>query len=359
MLSLPGYIEPNFEKEPFRGAPDAETAKSIDGALPDGFYSTTVFPEYVKIGGKWILLKDSRMDAVVVIRDGVPVVTEMRDVRDGDDVVVCRTDDGSRGVYVHSKAFRFESVSEDESVLFRSGSTRETSQTRDYDSLYEVLKYDRDNGFILWVLGSACAFDYDSRKAMSNLIKAGYCDALVSGNALAVFDLEAAAFNTCCGQDIYTKRVMKNGHYNQLEIINQVRKAGSIENYILNNNIHDGIMSALVRYDIPYVLGGSPRDDGPLPDVISDMTAAQEKMRVFTKQATTVVTLASQLNTVSVSSLTPSYKVLGNTVRPVYFFTVDISEFMMNKMRDRGVNGSNGIVTNIQDCLVNLERNLI
>ncbi|MCD7775144.1 MAG: hypothetical protein LUG85_00585 [Clostridiales bacterium] len=359
MLSLPGYITPDFEKEPFASSPDAAVSAAEGNFLPDNFYSTTVFPEYVKINGEWILLKESRMDAVVVIKDGVPVVTEPRNVKDGDKVVVCRSDDGSNGVYVQSKAFRYETVSENESELFRSGSTRETSQTRDYESLYEVLKYDRTHGFILWVLGAACAFDYDSRKAMANLIKAGYCDALVSGNALASYDLEAAVFNTCCGQDIYNKRVMKNGRYNQLDVQNLVRKAGSVENYITESNIHDGIMSALVRYDIPYILAGSSRDDGPLPGVVSDMNIAQDKIREFAKKATTVVTLASQSGTVAVSSLTPSYKVENGTIRPVYFFTVDISEFIMNKIRTRGLNGANGIVTNIQDCLVNLERNLI
>ncbi len=359
MLSLPSYIEPDFSKEPFISSPDVETAEATESGLPDNFYSTTVFPEYIKLNGEWILLKDSRMDAVVTVRDGVPRVLEQRKVKQGDKVVVCRCDDGTRGVYVQSKAFRYETVSEDESEMFRSGSTRETSQTRDYESLYEVLKYDRDHGFILWVLGAACAFDYDSRKAMSNLIKAGYCDALVSGNALASYDLEAAAFNTCCGQDIYTKRVMKNGRYNQLEVQNLVRKSGSVENYIMNNNVYDGIMSALVRYEIPYVLAGSLRDDGPIPGVVSDMNEAQDRIREFTTKATTVVTLATQSGTVAVSSLTPSYKSENGIIRPVYFFTVDISEFMMNKIRTRDINGANGIVTNIQDCLVNLERNLI
>lgn len=359
MLSLPGYIEPDFTKEPFASSPDAETRECAGGVLPDGFYSTTVFPEYIKCAGKWILLEDSRPDAAVVIENGVPVVKDMESVADGERVVVCRSDDGSAGAFVHSRAFRFETAEEDESVLFRSGSTRETSQTRDYDSLYETLKYDRDHGNIVWVLGSACAFDYDSRRAMANLIKAGYCDALITGNALALYDLEAAVFNTCCGQDIYTKRVTKNGNYNRLDIYNLVKKHGSVEDTVMNANIHDGIMSALVRYEIPFVLTGSPRDDCALPGVVSDMKEAQKKMREFTRNATTVVTLATQLNTVAVSRLTPSYKAENGTVRPVYFFTVDISEFMINKIRDRGINGSNGIVTNIQDCLVNLERNLI
>lgn len=359
MLSIPSYIEPDFQNEPFHSSFDAVTAMAQNGTLPDNFYTTTPFPSYIKVCGKWILLENSRMDGCIVIKDGVPTVVDPAEVVDGDMVVVGRSDDGENGLYVHSKAFRIENNSEDDNESFRRGFSRETSQTRDYDQLYDVLRYDRENGNIVWVLGSACAYDYDSRRAMANIIKAGYCDALISGNALALFDLEAARFNTCSGQDIYTKRLMKNGHYNQLDTINLVKNAGSIESFVNEENIRDGIMSAVIRDNIPYCLAGSTRDDGPLPNVITDSYESKKKMSEFLKNATTVVCLASQINTVSASRLTPTYKLVGSSVRPVYFFTVDISEFPINKVRDRGINGYNGIVTNIQDCLVNMERNLI
>ena len=359
MLYIPQYLSPDLTGSPFDDSPDAETRKASGGALPQGFYTTTAFPGYIKLGGAWRLLPDCRMDACVVLRDGEPVVTDPRDVRDGDDVVVGRSDDGTRGLYVRTGAFRFETADPDDSEAFRSGFYRETSQTRDYEQLYDVLRYDRDHGFILWAVGAACAFDYDARKAMANLIKAGYCDAFISGNALALYDLEAAMFNTCCGQDIYTKRYTKNGHYNQMDVLQRVRARGGVRELVRGDNLRDGIMAAVAREEIPFLLTGSTRDDGPLPDVVTDSVEAKRRLRAFAKQATTVVCLASQSLCAAVSRLTPTYQPAGGTLRPVFFFDVDISEYPISKLRDRGTGGFNGIVTNIQDCLVNLERNLI
>lgn len=359
MLTLPTYINPDFSKEPFVSSPDAVFVAADGGALPNDFFACTVFPEYVRIGGQWKLLKASRPDCVIALRDGDPVCIDISEVKDGDLIAVGRTDDGSRGLYTQGRAFRREGRGEDETALYRAGYSRETSQTKDYDSLYEALKYDRENGFILWALGAACAFDYDARRAMANIIKAGYAHAIVAGNALCVYDLEASVCGTSCGRDVYTKRMQKNGLYNSLDIVNSVRKTGSVADYVIGNNLRDGIIAAAVREEIPMLLTGSARDDGPIPDVVTDSAVARRTLTDFAAKATTVVTLASQVNTVALSHATPTYRVEGDTVRPVYFFMVDISEFTVNKARERGADNYSGIVTNIQDCLVNLERNLI
>ena len=359
MLTLPTYIDPDFTKEPFASSPDAIFVRTDGAALPDGFFATTVFPEYVRIGGSWVLLENSRPDAAIALKEGKPVCVDWCELSEGDLIAVGRTDDGSRGLYTQGRAFRREERGEDETALYRAGYSRETSQTKDYDSLYEVLKYDREHGFILWALGAACAFDYDARRAMANIIKAGYADAVVAGNALAVYDLEASVMGTCCGRDVYTKRMQKDGLYNCLDTVNNIRRTGSVADYVIKNNLRDGIMAAAVREEIPTLLAGSARDDGPIPDVVTDSALVKAQLREIASKATTVVTLASQVNTVALSHLTPTYKAENGTVRPVYFFTVDISEFTVNKARDRGADNYSGIVTNIQDCLVNLERNLI
>lgn len=118
-------------------------------------------------------------------------------------------------------------------------------------------------------------------------------------------------------------------------------------------------MQALVRNNIPYVLAGSIRDDGPLPDVIPNVYDAQDAMRKHTSEATTVIALATQLHTIATGNMTPSYQVVDGVVRPVYFYVVDVSEFAVNKLKDRGSLSITGVVTNIQDFIVNAERNLI
>ena len=357
-MQFPAYIAPDFDKEPFLSAPDAATEPAGDGFLPENFYATTIYPEYVKIGGEWKMLHQSRMDCVVVIRNGEPAVVEPRRVRCGDRVVVGRKDDGSTGVYVHADCFAEARESTDGAFAFRTGQSRETSFSREYDRLYEVLRHDKDHGRIVWVLGPACVFDFDSRNAMANLIKKGYCHCLFAGNALATHDLEAALFHTGLGQDIYTKKHVENGHYHHLHTINLVRRAGSIKGFLEEHKLDTGVMHALISTNTPFLLAGSIRDDGPLPEVIGNVYEAQNAMREHTRRATTVICLATQLHTIATGNMTPSYCETEEGVRPVYIYSVDISEFAVNKLLDRGSLSVKGLVTNIQDFLVNLERNL-
>ena len=358
-MTFPQFKAPDFEQEPFLSAPDVRTEAAGDGFLPEQFYATTIYPEYFKINGVWKMLKQSRMDCAVVIENGVPVATEPRLVKAGDRVVVGRTDDGSNGVFVHADCFaQPEEQSAASSFAFRTGQSRETSFSRDYDQLYDVLRNDRDNGYIVWVLGPACVFDNDSRTAMANLIRKGYCDCLFAGNALATHDLEAALFHTGLGQDIYTKKLIENGHYHHLHTINLIRKVGSIEGFLKKYDLHTGVMHALLECKKPFVLAGSIRDDGPLPEVIGNVYESQNAMREHTRKATTVICLATQLHTIATGNMTPSYCEVNGVIRPVYIYSVDISEFAVNKLHDRGSLSVKGFVTNIQDFLVHLERNL-
>lgn len=358
-MQFPAFIQPDFSKEPFCSAPDVRTEPAGDGFLPEQFYATTIYPEYFKIGGEWKMLHNSRMDCAVVIRNGEPEVTEPRRVQAGDRVVVGRTDDGSGGVYVHAGCFASPEESGGNSAFaFRTGQSRETSFSREYDQLYEILRHDRENGYIVWVLGPACVFDNDSRNAMANLIEKGYCHCLFAGNALATHDLEAALFHTGLGQDIYTKKLIENGHYHHLHTINLVRRAGSIPKFLEEYDLDTGVMHALTEKGIPYVLAGSIRDDGPLPEVIGNVYEAQNAMRAHTRRATTVICLATQLHTIATGNMTPSYCEVNGVIRPVYIYSVDISEFAVNKLHDRGSLSVKGLVTNIQDFLVHLERNL-
>ena len=207
-------------------------------------------------------------------------------------------------------------------------------------------------------MGPACAFDADSRSAFAALVRGGYVHSLLAGNALATHDLEAGYLHTALGQDIYTQESRPNGHYHHIDTINAVRAAGSTAAFIQSGAVKDGIIYECVKKNIPYVLVGSIRDDGPLPEVIGDVYAAQDAMRREVRKATTVICMASALHTIATGNMTPSYRVVNGVVRPVYFYSVDVSEFAVNKLRDRGSLAVRTLVTNVQDFIVNVSRGL-
>jgi hypothetical protein len=181
----------------------------------------------------------------------------------------------------------------------------------------------------------------------------------LAGNALAVHDLEAALFQTALGQEIYSKSPVHLGHYHHLDAINLVRRVGSIDRAMETGLISNGVMHALWQQQVPYVLAGSIRDDGPLPEVITDVMLAQDAMRALSEQATTVIAVATQLHSIAAGNLIPGYHVLpAGQVRPVYFYVVDMSEFAADKLTNRGSLAARGILTNAQDFLVTLQRGL-
>ena len=358
---IPAYHAPNFSEEKFISAPDARwVAAPKDGVAPEGFHSTSMFPEYFKLDGKWVLAAKSRMDSSVVIApDGELLVVENRNLKQGDRVIVGRTEDCEDGIYVHCTGFEEPSEALEDRFVFRQGRSRETSFAKDYDKLIELLKYEKEHGNILWVMGPAFAFDYDARRAMESLINNGYAHGLMAGNALATHDLEGALLHTALGQDIYTQRSQPNGHYNHLDVINKVRACGSIPEFIEEYNIDNGIMYSTVKNGVPFVLTGSIRDDGPLPEVIASAYEGQNTMRGLVKNATTVICLATMLHTIATGNMTPSFTVTEDgTIRPVFLYCVDAAEFAVNKLADRGSLSAVGIVTNVQDFITIIAKGL-
>lgn len=355
MLEIPNYKAPDFESEWFKNAPDAKLAEvTQDGTAPDYYHSTSMYPEYFKIGGKWVLIGNTRMDCVPVLySDGTIEAKEFRRLRKGETAILGRTEDGSEGIYVYGKGFEQEAGKSDV-FSFRSGRSRETSFANDYKRLAELLKYDKDNGHIIWVLGPAAIFDDGSRKAMEYIVNSGYCHVVFGGNAVATHDIEGSMFKTALGQHLVTNENMPNGHYNHLDALNQVQKCGSIENAVEQGYITDGLVYSCVKNGVPMVLAGSLRDDGPLPEVNCDMSDVQDKMRAHTSKATTIVCLATQLHTIATGNLTPSFVIRDGEVRPVFIYAVDVSEFVLNKIRDRGTLEVTTIVANIQDFLFKL-----
>ncbi len=356
-FTLPEYHAPQFSLPRFQSCPDARLDPTPrDGVAPEGYHATSIFPEYFKVNGQWLLAEESRMDCVAVLREGKMAAVEFRNLKAGEPVVVGRTEDGSEGIYVHASGFEPVSGGERETFAFRQGRSRETAYSMDYDSIYELLRHERDHGHIVWVLGPACAFDADARSAFASLVRGGYVHALLAGNALATHDLEAGYLRTALGQDIYTQQSRPNGHYNHIDTINAVRAHGSTAAFIESGAVEDGIIYECVKHAVPYVLVGSVRDDGPLPEVYGNVYEGQNAMRAQVKRATTVICMASTLHTVATGNMTPSYRLVDGVVRPVYFYSVDISEFAVNKLRDRGSLSVRTIVTNVQDFIVNVAK---
>ena len=358
-FALRPYTAPDFSQEQFLNAPNAVMEPCPkDGVAPMNYHAMSIFPEYFKVDGQWIMAKESRMDCVPVYDNGVIYVKEFRVLKKGELVFTGRTENCEDGIFVHPNGFK-EVTEEQDVFAFRQNRSRETAFSKDYDEIYELLRHDRDHGKIVWVMGPAFTFDARAREAFSRLVKAGYVHGVLAGNALATHDLEGAYLGTALGQDIHTQESRPNGHYNHLDAINRCRLYGSIPEFIRGENLHDGIICACEEMGVPYVLAGSIRDDGPLPPVIGNVYDAQDAMRNQVRGATTLICLATMLHTIATGNMFPSYRVLPDgTVRPTYFYCVDIAEFTVNKLSDRGSLSARGIVTNVQDFAVNLAQNL-
>lgn len=358
-FKLKEYTAPDFSQEMFVNAPNAVLEEAPkDGVAPENYHAMSIFPEYFKIDGEWLLAEESRMDCVPVYKDGRIHVVEFRLLKKGDFIVTGRTESCEDGIYVHPYGFE-ESTKSGDVFAFRTGRSRETAFSKDYDELEQLLEYEKEHGKIVWVMGPAFAFDDDARAAFSALINNGYVHAVLAGNALATHDMEAAYLGTALGQDIYTSKNQPNGHYNHLDLINRVRYHGSVKKFIEEEKIDNGIIYSLEKNNIPYVLGGSIRDDGPLPPVYGDVYEAQNAMRDQIRDATTVICMATMLHTIATGNMTPSFRVTKDgTVRQVYFYCVDIAEFVVNKLSDRGSLSSRGVVTNVQDFVVAIAKGL-
>lgn len=355
-FSLAGFSYPDFDGDEFKDSRDISLEEVIeDGVAPDNFYLTSHQPTFYRYGGEWILPEHNSLNCVAVLEGGSILIKELRELVVGDRVVVGRSRDGSQGIYLHSKGF-------DESLYYRKGGAAESSFSEEYDNLFKQLRYERDNGgYIVWVLGPSVVFDHDTRKALNKLTEAGYIDCVLAGNAMATHDLEGGYLNTSLGQNIYSQENVPMGHYNHLDLLNEVRSSGSIENFIAEGKVKDGLMKTLVEGDIPYVLAGSIRDDGPLPEVYGDMDRALDEMKKHLNKASLIIGLATLLHNMSVANLASSYRIREDgSVRPVYMYAIDITENITNKIgAARDYIGYTPMITNVQDFVVNCERALV
>jgi lysine-ketoglutarate reductase/saccharopine dehydrogenase-like protein (TIGR00300 family) len=344
------FPPPDFTQPAFAGFPDARFAPApADGVLPDGFFSTTNLPTFVRVNGRWIAPKEPRMDAGLVLdRDGTIWVREGRRLKKGDMVAVGEKEDGSDGIYVQTHMGAHADAG-DAFAFMSSEVSRE--KPIDYGQMARVLVDEKvRGGYPIWVTGPALVHSR-ARSDMSWFIANGYVGALLAGNAVAVHDIEASIYGTTLGMS-NTGEITQGGHGLHMRAINRVRAAGSIANAVAQGIITDGIMYSCVKHDVPFVLTGSIRDDGPLPGVITDMLVAQDAMRQHTMKATMAIMIATALHAIATGNMLPAFvQNADGTMRELPTICVDSSEFVVSKLKDRGTHQAFGVVTNAQDFM--------
>ncbi|MFL6263372.1 MAG: hypothetical protein ACJ76Y_27060 [Thermoanaerobaculia bacterium] len=355
------YREPDFSKPSLANAPECRFVPApADTVLPDGFMSTTNFPTYVKIGGRWRMPERPRMDSHLVWDPAAErlAVQEFRLIRQGDLVAVATAEDGSEGVLVWDRGFLGETddTHVEEAFAFMSSEVSREKPVN-YDAIFrEFVKNRGANGTILWVIGPALVHAR-GRIAMEWLIHNGYCHGLITGNAVGVHDVEAALYGTTLGM-MADGSGTAGGHATHMRAINEVKKAGSIQALVDAGKLKGGIMHALTVTGTPYVLAGSIRDDGPLPETIPSALDAQGAMRELTVKATMVVMVATALHAIAVGNMLPTFCVRPDgSMDEITTICVDQTEFVVSKLKDRGTHQAFGVVTNAQDFmrLVQLE----
>lgn len=351
---MPPYRHPDLDLPRFRDAPDARwKGAPADGVAPEGFFSTVNLPTYVKVAGEWRLPRDPRMDAALVLdADGVPRVVESRTLRAGEPVAMGSAEDGSAGIYVHPSGFwgKAEAGETGEFRFMASEVSRE--KPTDYKAMARLLVEERARGgHVVWVVGPAVLHSR-GRDTLAWFIRNHFVDVFFGGNAVAVHDVESAIMGTTLGMD--GKGIpVAGGHAFHMRAINRVRAAGGIAAAVEQGIVETGVMHALVTCGVPYLLAGSIRDDGPLPETITDALAAQRAMREHTRRATAVIMIATALHAIATGNMLPAYvhDEESGEIRPLVTVCVDSSEFVVSKLKDRGTHQAFGVITNAQDFL--------
>jgi lysine-ketoglutarate reductase/saccharopine dehydrogenase-like protein (TIGR00300 family) len=301
-----------------------------DRVVPRGFYTTSNHPTQVKYNGEWIPVESIEMDFLIVVDPVKKCATAVAlgKIRKGDLVVV-----GEQGVSVSYP----ERPRESSTFEFMHGtvSPERPSETLIAQIAGEILDIRRKGGRIA-VVGGPAIIHTGADKALAELIREGYIDVLFAGNALATHDIEYNLFGTSLGMDISTGKPVMSGHKHHLYAISEIMRAGSIRNAVENGVVTGGIMYECVRKNIPFVLAGSIRDDGPLPDVITDAIEAQDAMRAHIKGCSMVLMIATLLHSIAVGNCLPS------NVKTV---CVDINPTSLTKLMDRGTMQAIGVVS--------------
>ena len=307
-----------------------------DGAFPDHFYCTTNLPTFIHHRGKWIEVETPEMDCGIRVEpDGPTAATvPIHKVKRDDQIVV-----GHRGVKVvplerSSKRNVFE--------FMASQVSSEKPKAVMLRQIADQIREAKKTGGKILVVGGPAVVHTGAGIYLERLIGEGWVDMLFAGNALAVHDIEQALYGTSLGIHLKKGIPTKEGHEHHMRAINTIRRAGGIRSAVEKGILKSGIMASCVRKDVDFVLGGSVRDDGPLPEVYSDMTAAQDAMRERISGVSVALMIATMLHSIAVGNILPA------SVRLV---CVDINPAVVTKLADRGSFQAVGLVTDVEPFL--------
>jgi lysine-ketoglutarate reductase/saccharopine dehydrogenase-like protein (TIGR00300 family) len=305
-------------------------AAECEHCAPDDFYSTTNQRTLVRHKGQWLEVANQRMDAMIVVdRDGASC-RRLRDVKAGDAIVV-----GMKGIRVVPEAkerdrFAFAFMSNDIS------SERQVETS--VEQTASIMRQMRRDGKKIVAVAGPVVVHTGGGEALSRLIRDGWIDVVLAGNALAVHDIEAALLGTSLGVRASDGRLEQHGHRNHMRAINAINRAGGIKQAVESGVLRKGVMYECVRAGVPFVLAGSLRDDGPLPGVITDMNEAQDAYAAELRDAGVVLCLSSMLHSIAVGNMLPAW---------VKIVCVDINPAVPTKVSDRGTGQAVGVVTDV------------
>jgi lysine-ketoglutarate reductase/saccharopine dehydrogenase-like protein (TIGR00300 family) len=301
-----------------------------DGVLPAGFYSTTNLASDVRIDGTWLPVGNPEMDCALVVAGGAARTVPMHRVRAGDQVVV-----GSEGVRVHAPAHaRGTQMFE----FMASEVSSEKPKGLLVARVADRLRAARERGGRILVVAGPAVVHTGGATDLARLVDAGWVDVLFAGNGFATHDIESSVLGTSLGISVSEGVPTEGGHANHIRVINEVRRHGSIAAAVEAGFVGGGVMHACVRRGVPFVLGGSIRDDGPLPDVMTDVVAAADALRDQLPGVEVALMLASTLHAIATGNCLPA---------GVETFCVDINQAVVTKLADRGSHQALGIVTDV------------
>lgn len=274
---------------------------SSDCVMPDDFYSTTNNPTQVFYAGQWIQVQNMMMDKCIVVdtRSKTAECKMIRDLKKGDMIVV-----GERGVKITPQERPREGVDIFQFMSSSSSSERPTQHIarKVADDIYNTKK---QGGKIIVVSGPVLVHSGAS-EALARLIRMGYIDGLLAGNAIAVHDVENALLGTSLGMHVRDGTLAVRGHRNHMQAINEVFKAGGLRAMVEKKILKSGVMYECIKNDVPFVLAGSIRDDGPIPDVVTDVVEAQRRYKKVLKGARMVLMFSTMLHSIAVGNMLPS-----------------------------------------------------
>ncbi len=322
----------------YREGATAKTQKEImlkkatkNSVMPDNFYSTTNNQTEIFYKHQWVRVENTMMDKCIVVKGDRARCVPIRDVKRGDQIIV-----GEQGVRVIPPERPREGTNVFEFMASSSSSERPTMHIakKVAEDIYKTKKH----GGKIIIVGGPAIVHTGAADSVAELIRTGYIDGVLAGNALAVHDIEYATVGTSLGMNVHDATLANHGHRNHMDAVNAVFKSGSIPNMVRDKKLTRGIMYECVKNNVPFVLAGSIRDDGPLPDVITDVVQAQREYKRVLRDAEMVIMISTMLHSIATGNMLPA---------DVKVIVVDINQPTVTKLMDRGTWQALGIVSDV------------